>query len=191
MITAIRFFFCAICYLFFLTGCGGFSHNAIGTLEKVMTPEIMDLKLETKSIDLSKEGRCPGTLALKVDSADTRMEPYVFFTMIGHKHYVVPKEFMELIARHMADELIASNIEIDKKNGRQILVSLEQAKVEGTMVGEGCVTIKVEIPDIAFSKSYTGIEGSPNFYHALAYGAHLAVVELLKDPAFQKFVRCQ
>lgn len=177
--------------LLLLPVIAGCSHNAGPQINGILTLDFMKYKLETKTIDLAIDGQCPGTLPLFVVNNETRTEPHVFLSAGGHTHYVMPIEFIDLVSRHLSEKLSESHIKMDGDKGRKILMSLEEAKVEGTWVFEATVTIKVEIPDAGYAHSYSGVEGSPNGYHALCYAAHLAVNALIKDAAFQKFVQCR
>lgn len=171
-------------------GCAGMRHNAGQHMEKLLTLEFMNSKLETQPIDMSNGGNCPGTVPLKVVSVEKNSQQHVFFRNVLHKHYVVPTEFMDQVATHFENKLVESKLTIDKQNGKAILVSLEEANVEGTIVPEGKLTIKIQIPDLDYARSYSTVEGSANAYYALAYCVHLAIEQFMKDPVFQQFVQC-
>jgi len=172
-------------------GCGAMNHNAGEPIQQLLNVNYMKYQLETERIDLSAGGNCPGTVPVKVVNAEKDARQHVFFENAGHDHYLLPIEFMGLVKRYMEKVFAESKLTVDAQKGRSILVSFEDAQVEGWVVPEGTVKIKIEIPDINYVHTYTGIEGSGSAYHTVAYGVHLVVDQLIKDPVFQKFVQCQ
>lgn len=181
----------AICLLALTWSCGAMWHDARLPVKDLLDLEFMNDKLGTTALDLSREGQCPGTRPLKLMNVTQDTEQYIVLRSVGHKHYVIPQAFTEVIKGHVEAKLIESQLKIDATAGGVIHLSFEEAQVEGSMVPEATVRLRFEIPKLNYSQVYTGIEGSASGYHALAYGIHLAIDKFIKDPVFQKYVTCR
>jgi len=69
-------------------------------------------------------------------------------------------------------------------------VSIAEAKLELTHISRGSIKLKIEIPEINYSKVYEGSESSVFSQNAIAFSTHLAVMDFLQDPVFQKYIKC-
>jgi len=181
----------SILWIFLSFGCSAMTHNAGNHMSQILTLELMNTKLETDKIDLSGHGECPGTLPLKVVNVENKTGQHIIYRNVGHKHYVLPTEFMDLVSTHFENKLVESSLTVDPQNGRPILVSMEKAYVDGSIVPEANLTIRIQIPDLDYAQSYSAVEGSASAYHALCYCVHLAIEKFMKDPVFQEFVQCR
>ena len=173
---------------FLLTGCGFNINSRIGPL---LTPEYLDKQVSTESIDLSMDGQCPDvTLSVIPVNVETRTDKYrVYDTMVTH--YFRPKAFIDHAVDYMKKRMVQSNLVVDEQKGEKILVSLEEASSYGNWTLETNIKLKIEIPRIDYSQIYSGVEGSAYQQNASAYALHIAIMKFLKDPVFQKFVKCQ
>ena len=171
-----------------LSGCGFNINSHIGPL---LTTEYLDKQVNTEAIDLSVDGQCPdGTLPVIPINVEKRKEKYrVYDTMVTH--YFRPNEFIDHVVEYMKKRMIQSNLVIDDQKGEKILVSLEEASSYGNWTLETNIKLKIEIPKINYSQIYSGVEGSAYQQNASAYALHIAIMKFLKDPVFQKFVKCQ
>jgi hypothetical protein len=177
--------------LIILWGCGAFWHDAQLPVQDLLTLDLMNEKLETEKIDLSGEGKCPGTRSFKVVNAEKKTDKLIFMRVVGHKHYVIPKKFTYLIKKHLEAKFVESGLTIDETGGSVIRVSLEAAEVVGSMVPEATAALRFEIPEIDYDQTFTAVEGSASGFHALAYVIHMAIDQFIIDPTFTSFATCQ
>lgn len=176
---------------FFLGGCGAFWHDAQLPVQNLMDPAFLNEKLGIEKSDLSSEGQCPGTRRLKVINAETDTDQYIFMRVVGHKHYLIPQTFTELIKTHLEAKLTESGLTLDSDAGSGIEVSFEDAQVEGSMVPEATITLRFAIPAVGYDQTFTAVEGSASGYHALAYVIHLAIDQFVNTDEFKAFIACR
>lgn len=172
-------------------GCGAFWHDAQLPVQDLLNLDFMNEKLGTEKIDLSGAGQCPESRPLKVINAETDTEKYIFMRVVGHKHYLIPKSFTDLIKAHLEAKLVESGLSLDETEGSVIRVSFEAAQVEGSMVPEATTTLRFEIPEIGYDQTFTAVEGSASGFHALAYVNHMVIDQFVKDPTFTAFATCR
>jgi hypothetical protein len=172
-----------------LMGCASVNFNT--RVDKKLDTEYLNEKLGTEKIDLSIDGMCPGTLPLKVVNVETRDERYVIYDVMGVTWYLIPKGFTDHVARYIAEKLIESKLTIDKESGKEIDVSMQEVKAEGNWSLEATSKFEIHIPEINYTRIYSGVEGSGMGDYAVAYSVHLAVMKFLNDPVFQKYVQCR
>jgi hypothetical protein len=172
-----------------LMGCASVNFNT--RVDKKLDTEYLNEKLGTEKIDLSIDGMCPGTLPLKVVNVETRDERYVIYDVMGVTWYLIPNGFTDHVARYIAEKLIESKLTIDKESGKEIDVSMQEVKAEGNWSLEATSKFEIHIPEINYTRIYSGVEGSGMGDYAVAYSVHLAVMKFLNDPVFQKYVQCR
>jgi len=150
----------------------------------------MNSKLETQTIDLSVDGKCPETKSLRVVNGESRSDEYCINNVMGGcRWYVIPKDFSNEIVKYVEKRLRASNIKVGL--GSDIIVSLEELKSqEGVWTFGSICKIKVQIIEINYTQTYVGESGSPLGDFAAAYAIHLAVDNFFKDPVFQSYLKC-
>jgi len=92
-----------------LVGCVNIDLNEkVGSKEGVR--EVLDVlymheKLGTKRIDLSQNGKCPGTKVLNTVNIETRGDKHVFFNRAGD-YYIIPKTLAGSVAIYMNKKFI-------------------------------------------------------------------------------------
>ena len=156
-------------------------------------PTFLDEKTGTAKINLAENGQCPTvTLPVNPVNFETRTDKYVVCGTCKPNQYLEPKEFIENTVQYLKKKLIESNLKVDEQSGKKILVSLEEAtSSSGVWSVETNVKLKIELPEINYSKIYSGVEGGHYPNHAIAYALHLAIHKFLNDPVFQIYVKCQ
>lgn len=181
------FLICIVLCIAFLSGC---STNASRMVSNRLDLESMNSKLETQTIDLSVDGKCPETKSLRVVNGESRSNEYCINNVMGGcRWYVIPKDFSNEIVRYVEKRLRASNIKVGL--GSDIIVSLEELKSqEGVWTFGSICKIKVQIIEINYTQTYVGESGSPLGDFAAAYAIHLAVDNFFKDPVFQSYLKC-
>jgi hypothetical protein len=150
----------------------------------------MHEQLGTKRIDLSQNGRCPGTKLLNAINVESRVDKRVLMEMQG-EFYITPKTLNGSVVKYLNEKFIESGLSVDKIKGKIINVSITDATLEATHICKGAIKLKIEIPEISYSNVYGGTESSPSCSNAIAYSIHLAITDFLQDPVFQKYVRCE
>jgi hypothetical protein len=176
--------------LMLVWGCGAFWHDAQLPVQNLLSLDFMNDKLGTEVVSLSNQGQCPGTRPFRVVNVETDTDKHIFLRVVGHKHYLIPKTFCDLVKSHLEVKLVESGLTLDETDGSVIQVSFEAAEVVGSMVPEATATLRFEIPEIGYSQTFTAVEGSANGLNALAYTVHLAIDQFVKDPAFTAFATC-
>ena len=151
----------------------------------------LNAELETPPLDIGALGACPGTLPVRVTNAETRKEPYIVYDVGGVRWRIVPDQFIDDVVRYAETLMAESGLTVDRGAGKLVSVSLEEAAVTGNLSLEASVTLRFDIPEIGVSRRYRGIEGSGLGDYAMAYGVHLAVVQFMDDPEFQKYITCR
>gem|GEM_PF-3763895 len=183
----ITFVITSIVLCSFFTGCINFTRQ----IGRLMHLENLNYEMETRIIDLSSQGQCPGTRSLRVVNAETRTEKYCINDMMGCRMHIIPRDFADYVVKYTEDKLHESNIKTTDQSVERILVSLEEVKaIEHGFTFGSLSKIKIEIPSIDYTQTYIGESGSGLGDHAVAYAIHLSVVALLNDPVFQKYVTC-
>ena len=150
--------------------------------------------METKKIDLSIDGKCPGTRSINVINSEIRIEQYCINDTMGCRWYIIPKNFTDYVVKYIKDKLIESNVTnvtIGDGARDKILVSLEEVKaIEGAWTFGSSSKIKTQIPEITYTQIYNGESGSGLGYHAVAYAIHISIDEFINDPVFQDYIKC-
>lgn len=188
MLMKIITFFIGIMFFCVLAGCG---FNIASHMRPLLDPKYLDEKTGTAKINLAENGQCPTvTLPVNPVNIETRTEEYVIYNMAGTHHYFEPKEFIEYTVQYLKKKLIESNLKVDHQSGKKILVSLEEAKSNGSWTLETSIKLKIELPEINYSQIYSGVEGSAYQHNASAYALHLSIQKFLNDPVFQGYVKC-
>jgi hypothetical protein len=177
--------------LILVWGCGAFWHDAQMPVQNLLTLDFMNDKLGTEAVSMADQGQCPGTRSVRVVNVETDTDKYIFMRVVGHKHYLIPKTFTNLVKRHLEEKLVESGLAVDKIVGSVIQVSFEAAEVKGSMVPEATTTFRFEIPETGYNQTFTAVEGSAGGFNALAYTIHLAIDQFVKDPAFTAFATCR
>ncbi len=174
----------------FLNGCAGI--NATRNISNLLIPEDLNYKMETPIIDLSIDGKCPGTRSINVINSETRIEKYCINDTMGCRWYIIPKDFTDYVVKYTEDKLIESNVTVDEGAGDKILVSLEEVKaIEGMWSFGSSSKIKIQIPEITYTQIYNGDSGSGLGFHAVAYAIHVSIDEFINDSVFQDYIKCQ
>jgi hypothetical protein len=179
----------AACWLMF--GC---AKNFTQFIDRELSPDLLNKKLETEIIDLSKNGQCPGTLQLQIVNVEQRTDKYKLRNHPTGAWYVKPKEFIDRVAVYIEAKLVESKIEVVRKQGKQILISMEDIKAEDAKGGwsvRAIAKLRIQIPQINYERIYSGEEQSPMGNYAVAYAVGIAVQQFLQDPIFQKYVHCR
>lgn len=174
-----------------LIGC---AKNFNQFVDSKLNPDLLNQKLEIEIIDLSKDGKCPGTLPLSMVNIEKRTDKYKLRDHPSGDWYVKPKGFTDRVAVYIEAKLIESKIEVDRKQGKQILISMEDVKAEDAKGGwsvHAIAKFKIQIPEISYVRVYSGDEQSPLGDYAVAYAVGNAVQQFLQDPVFQQFVQCR
>jgi hypothetical protein len=181
------YFICMASCVFLVSGC---SINASQMVSKRLDIENMNSKLETQTMDLSVDGKCPGTKSLQVVNGESRTDEYcINYVMGGCRWYILPKDFTNEVVTYVQKRLNASNIKVG--SGSDIIVSLEELKSqEGFWSFGSLCKIKIQITDINYTQTYVGESGSGLGDLAAAYAIHLAVDNFFKDPVFQNYLKC-
>lgn len=174
--------------------------RAFKGVDNVLNSENLNAYLKTQKIDLSVNGKCPGTLPLNVINAETRNERHEVLSEFGYRHYIIPNEFTDSIVRYIEEMLLESKLAIDEELGRKIYVSINEVKLEFGKtyyygIGlyhtfEAHANLKIDIQEINYSQIYSGKEGGATPGNAAAYAIHYAVIDFLHDPVFQKHIKC-
>ncbi|BBO90020.1 hypothetical protein [Desulfosarcina ovata] len=174
-------------FAFLLIGC---AHNITPRLHSVFETEYLNSQTSVKPIDLQTTGRCPGVRTLRVVNKESRTDIYTVYSVAGTSYTIVPTEYVNLVARYIEDKLHESNVPVDKKNGKEIYVWMEEVHADGTW-SFGCnVKLKIAIPEIDYTHVYSGYEGSGIIMNAIGYATNLAIVEFIKDPVVEKYIQC-
>jgi hypothetical protein len=180
-----------LCSLF--VGCYNIDLNEkLGTkagVSGVLDVLYMHEKMGTKRIDLSQNAKCPGTKVLNAINVETRVDKQVLLEAQG-EFYIIPRTLADSVATYINKKFVESGLAVDKEKGRIINVSIAEGKLEATHICRGSIELKIEIPEINYSSVYEGIESSPDCSNALSYAIHLAVMDFLQDPVFQKYIKC-
>ena len=172
----------------FLFGC---AINVTHRVRDKLDLKNLNSKLETQTIDLSADGKCPGTRPLKVVNAEKRTDKLCVNDAMNCKWYVIPKDMTDAVVKHLENRLIESNLKVGEDYDNKILVSLEEIKaIEGVWSFGSSSKIKIQIPDIDYARTYTGESGSGLGFHAVAYAIHLSIDNFITDPVFQDYVKC-
>ncbi len=157
----------------------------------LLEPEHLNYKMSTQTIDLSIEGKCPGTRSMNVINAEARTAQYCINDTMGCRMYIIPRDFADYVVGYIEDKFIESHIKISADSGDKLLVSIEKLKaIEHGFTFGSVSKIKIQIPAINYARTYRGASGSALGNHAAAYAVHLSVVGLINDPVFQKYVTC-
>ena len=173
----------------FLFGC---AINVTNRVNNQLDLQSLNQRLETQPTDLTANGKCPGTKSLKIINAETRTGKYCVNEAMGCKWYIIPKDMIDDVVKHIENKLRESKIKTGNEFGNEILISLENIKtIEGVWSFGSTAKIKIHIPDIDYTKTYVGESGSGLGFHALAYAIHLSIDSFIKDPAFQNYIKCQ
>ena len=150
----------------------------------------MHEQIGTKRIELSQNGKCPGTKVLNAINLETRNERSILLGDSLGDWYIIPRTLTDSAVSYINKKFIESGLKIDKEKGSKINVSLADIKIEPTHICRSSTKLKIEISEINYSNVYEGIESSPNCSNAIAYAIHLAVMDFLQDPIFQRYVKC-
>lgn len=179
---------CIVLSIFFF-GC---SINVTHRVDNLLDVKRLNQKMGSQIIDLSVDGRCPGTKSLKVVNAETRTDKYCINDAMGCRWYIIPKDMADYVVKHIENKFIESDLKTGKQFEHEILVSLEEIKaIEGVWSFGSLSKIRIQIPDIHYTQTYIGESGSGLGFHAVAYAIHLSVDNFLKDPVFQNYVKCR
>jgi hypothetical protein len=157
-----------------------------------LTAEYLNNSFQTKPIDLAAAGQCPGTLALKVVNKETRKDRYMLYDDGLKKYYIIPDEFTQFIVKYMEEKLRESGLTVDDVGGKEIYVSIKEIQVQLVPFGGvwALTNLKITIPEINYTRTYSGREGSGLAQNALANAVHFPIQDFLKDPVVQKYVQC-
>ena len=170
-------------------GCG---FNINSHISPLLDPNYLNVKTGTAKINLAENGQCLSvTLPVDPVNIETRTEKHMVYDLGGGNQYLEPKEFIDKAVEYLQKKLIESNLKVDKQSGRKILVSFEDATSTGWWSFGTTVKLKIDLPEINYSQIYSGYEGSGLQHHATAYALHLAIIEFINDPIFQKYVQCR
>jgi len=183
--------FCNICISFCIVFLSGCSMNLGPMVSNRLDREVMNNKLETKTIDLSDGSKCSDVKNVRLINGESRTDEYcINYSMGGCRFYVTPKDFAYEIISYLDKMLNASNIKVG--SGSDIIVSIEDLKSqEGVWSFGSSCKIQIQIPEINYTQTYIGESGSGLGDLAAAYAIHLAVDNFFKDPVFQRYVKCQ
>lgn len=172
---------------FLFIGC---AHNITPQLPDVFETEYLNSQTCVKPIDLQSTGQCPGVRTLRVVNKESRTDSYTVYSVAGTSYTIVPTEYVNLVTQYIEDKLHESNVPVDNKNGKEIHVWMEEVHAEGAW-SFGCnVKLKMAIPEIDYTKVYSGYEGSGVIMNAIGYATNLAIVEFIKDPVVEKYIQC-
>lgn len=182
---------CSFVLMGMLSAC---SYNFTSNVGNRLDPQDLNDAYGTKPIDLSAEGKCPGTLPLKVINKEDRTEEYIIYDSMGRTFYIIPNQFADYVVRYMELKLQESKVTVDDTKGKEIYVSIEEIKEENAAGGFSLwawVKLKIAIPEINYSRVYSGEGGSAIGYNSVAYGVHHAVQEFLEDKVVQEYIQCR
>ena len=170
------------------SGCGAMNFNQM--ISKRLDTEMLHSKLETQKTDLSVDSKCPDTRSLGVVNGESNTDQYcINNSMGGCRWYVIPKDFTNDIVKYIENRLRENNIKVG--SGSDIIVSLEELKSqEGVWTFGSDSKLKINVPEINYTRTYTGESGSPLGDYAAAYAIHLSVENFFKDPVIQGYLKC-
>ncbi len=177
---------CLICVALciFVSGC---SSNARKMISRRLDPEMLNRKLETQTIDLSADSTPAEMKSVRVVNGESHTDKYCIYGSMGGRWYIIPKDFMDDVVEYIENRLSAGNVTVG--SGGDIVVALEELKLQGEWTFGSACKIKVQIPDINYTHTYVGESGGGLGDYAAAYAIHLAVDKFLKDPVFQNYVK--
>jgi len=176
-----------------ICGLSGCTHNINATenINKSLTREFINSKLEPQKINLLSESKCSETIPINVINVETRKDQYIILDRGNLIMYILPIEFIDRVIEYTKERLIENHFIVTKDLGKKIYISLDEVKIEGSFSKEGIVKLRLQIPEINYLKAYSGKDGSASGELAVAYAAHHAITSFMNDPVFQKYVKCQ
>ena len=138
----------------------------------------------TKPVDLKNNGLCPGVKKLNIINNETNTDK----EKVKRAMYMIPKEICQSTVDYTETILGESGVVIDRASGNDIMVSVKEITIQSVWTFTAIVKLKIEIPHINYTQIYTGEQGSGRPHNAVGYALHLAVMEFLNDPTFQKTI---
>lgn len=166
------------------------AQNITSKLPSIFDKSYLNDKTSVQPIDLSSGARCPGTKVLHVVSKELRTEPYTVYSVSGTIYRLIPAEYTRIVSQYMEDKLRESNVIINEQTGREIEIWMEEVHADGFWTFGCNVKLKVNIPEIDYTKVYAGYEGGEFIDNVIGYATNLALVEFIKDPVVQKYIKC-
>ena len=176
-----------------MLACGPMEANKY--IKRNLEPHSLYRAYGVKHVDLGSKSKCPSPASVKLMNAEKRTTKYSIFEMGGSTIWLTPKQTVSDLIGYLGYTLKKWKIKVDDKSDKVIMISLEEARIifkcNFCALG-GYARIKVKIPAIKFEKSYAGKDwtGDSGFV-AVAYGLHLAVFKMLKDPVVLNYILCR
>lgn len=164
--------------------------NITSKLPPIFNNRYLNNKTSVQPIDLSPGAQCPGTKVVHVVNKESRAEPYTVYSVSGTVYRLIPTEYTQIVARYMEDKLRESNVKVDEQKGKEIGVWMEEVHANGFWTFDCNVKLKVNIPEIGYTKTFSGFEGGEFIENVIGYATNLAVNEFLKDPVVQNYLQC-
>ncbi len=178
-----------ILWLTFFSGC---VMNINKRMDSLLDPSYLAGKTGTKDVNFATNGRCPGvTMPVYPVNIEERTEKHIICIINGVEHVIEPKRFVEQAVQYLKVKLMNSKLDVNEQIGKKIFVSFEDAKAGTGWVDASIVRLRIDIPEIKYSRLYSGKESSFKVEHSTAYALHLAITAFLNDPEFKQYVSCQ
>jgi hypothetical protein len=187
--------------LFFLLlalccGCTPRSMIATPYIDNELKPKAVRTVYEFKPVNLQAGSRCLAATTVNVVNVEKNNQDTIIFENFHTICTVKPKILSQMVADYMKEALQFSHIKVDQTSSRKILLSLPKTEMfnASSMVSSkgGTAQLKVEIPEIEFSKVYNAEEWTgKSAFAALAYALHKTVWECINDPEVQAYLQCR
>jgi len=112
---------------------------------------------QTKPIDLKVKSRCKELPSVNIVNAETReVIPMGAVGFVEHDYNA--RELIDHVVNYIGDAFTKCKINVNGNSGKIIKISLKDMKyMLGAWSNGASVEIQVNIPEIDYSKSYTGI----------------------------------
>lgn len=182
-----------ICIIFLIPSLTNCAMHHTQYIVKKLNPPVLYESFQTKPINLEFRSKCKELPTVTLVNAETR-EVLPMGAALGLvEHDYNAKELIDHVVNYMEDAFIKCKINVTEHSGKIIKISLKDMKYTLGVWAQGAsVELQVNIPEIHYSESYTGIGNAYGGTHvAAAYAIHAVTWDIIKDPVIQDYILCR
>jgi uncharacterized membrane protein len=181
-----------LCIIFIIPSLASCAMHHTPLIVKNLNSSVLNESFQTKPINLKVKSECKELPSVTIVNAETRevIPMGVALGLVEHDYNA--RELIDHVVNYIGDAFTKCKINVNANSGKIIKISLKDMKyMLGTWSQGASVEIKVNIPEINYSKLYAGIGnaygGTPV---AAAYAIHEVTWKLINDPVIQDYILC-
>lgn len=158
---------------------------------KNLDSSVLNESFQTKPINLKVKSKCKETPSVTIVNAETR-EVILMHDLGLVEHDYNARELIDHVVNYIGDAFTKSKIDVTKDSGKIIKISLKDMKyMLGAWSNGASVELYIDIPEINYSESYTGIGNTfGSTPTAAAYAIHEVTWKLINDRVIQDYILC-